>query len=346
MTTTDLILVTGASGFVGKWCVVKLLEKGYRVRGTVRSDAKAKQVRDTVTALLGTEVAGRLDLVHADILADTGWPEALAGVAAVMHVATVIRGDEPRDQALVIRPALEGTERILRETLKAGIKRLILTSSIATVGYGHGQTSGTRTYDETYFTNLENMRWTWAYCIGKTKAERLAWDFAKAQGLQLTTIHPGAIIGPALDEDASISVGMVSGLLDNSTPALPSNGFSIIDVRDVADMHVAALEKPESIGQRYLATAEYMPFPEVAKVVQELYPDRKIVQRPAPDWIIRLVAMFGGPARQIINDIGNVKIFDGRKGEAMMGHPYIGARQSIKDTAESVIKFGLKFQIS
>jgi len=343
---TDLILVTGASGFVGKWCVVKLLEKGYRVRGTIRSEAKAKQVRETVGALVGADAISRLELVKADILDDKGWPEALAGVTAVMHVATVIRGDEPRDQSLVIRPALEGTERILKATHAAGIKRLIITSSIATVGYGHGQTSGTRTYNETHFTQFETMRWTWAYCVGKTKAERLAWAFAKEHGMEVTTIHPGAIIGPALDEDASISVGMVSGLLDNSTPALPSNGFSIVDVRDVADMHVAALEKSEAIGQRYLATAEYMPFPEVAKVVQELYPERKIVNREAPDWIIKLVAMFGGPARQIINDIGNVKIFDGSKGEALMGHKYIPARQSIKDTAETVIKFGLKLQMS
>ena len=343
---SDLILVTGASGFVGKWCVIKLLEKGYRVRGTIRSEAKARQVRDTVAATVGDVAAARLELVTADILDDTGWPEAMAGVTAVMHVATVIRGDEPRDQSLVIRPALEGTERVLKATLAAGIKRLILTSSIATVGYGHDHTTGTRIYDETSFTKLENMRWTWAYCIGKTLAERFAWAFAREHGLEMTTIHPGAIIGPALDADASISVGMVGGLLDNSTPALPSNGFSIVDVRDVADMHVAALEKPESIGQRYLATAEYMPFPEVAKVVQELYPDRKIVSRPAPDWAIRLVALFGGPARQIINDIGNVKIFDGRKGEALMGHPYISARQSIKDTAETYLRFGLKLQMA
>ena len=345
MAASDLILVTGASGFVGKWCVVKLLEKGYRVRGTIRSEAKAKQVRDTVAATVGADTASRLELVQADILDDKGWPEAMAGVAAVMHVATAIRGDEPRDQSVVIRPAIEGTERVLRFTRDAGIKRFILTSSIATVGYGHGQTSGTRTYNETHFTNLENMRWNWAYCIGKTRAERAAWEFAKAHGMEMSTIHPGAIIGPALDEDASISVGMVSGLLDNATPALPSNGFSIVDVRDVADMHVAALERPEAIGERYLATAEYMPFPEVAKVVQELYPDRMIVSRTVPDWIIRLVAMFGGPARQIINDIGNVKIFDGSKGEALMGHKYIGARQSIKDTGDAVIRLDLHFKI-
>jgi nucleoside-diphosphate-sugar epimerase len=341
----QLILVTGASGFVGKWCVVKLLEKGYRVRGTVRSEAKAALVRKTVAGLVGEAAADRLDLVEADILADAGWPEAMAGVDAVMHVATVIRGDEPKDSSVVVRPAVEGTERVLRMAHQAGIRRVILTSSIATVGYGHGQTTGRRVYDETYFTKLEDMRWTWAYCVGKTRAERAAWDYARANGMELTTIHPGAIIGPALDEDASISVGMVSGLLDNSTPALPSNGFSIIDVRDVADMHVAALEHPESIGQRYLATAEYMPFPKVAAIVQELYPDRKIVQRTVPDWVIRLVARFGGPARQIINDIGNEKIFDGSKGEKMMGRPYISGRQSIKDTADSVIRLGLHFRI-
>jgi dihydroflavonol-4-reductase len=342
---SDLILVTGASGFVGKWCVVKLLEKGYRVRGTIRSQSKATQVRETITSLLGAEAVGRLELVEADILDDKGWPEAFRGVSAVLHVATVIRGDEPKDSSLVIRPAVEGTERLLRFARESGVKRVIITSSIATVGYGHGQTTGTRTYDETYFTNIEGMRWTWAYCIGKTRAEQAAWAYANANGLELTTIHPGAIIGPPLDDDASISVGMVGGLLDGTTPAVPNNGFSIVDVRDVADMHVAALERPESIGQRYLATAEYMPFPEVAKVVQELYPDRRIVNRIVPDWIIRIIAIFGGPARQIINDIGNVKIFDGRKGEALMGHPYITARQSISDTAESCIKLGLKLGV-
>jgi nucleoside-diphosphate-sugar epimerase len=346
MPASDLILVTGASGFVGKWCVVKLLEKGYRVRGTVRSDAKAAQVRETITGLLGAEAALRLDLVLADILDDKGWADAMTGVTGVMHVATAIRGDEPRDQSVVIRPAMEGTARVQRFTHEAGVKRFILTSSIATVGYGHGHITGTRTYNETHYTNLENMRWTWAYCIGKTRSERAAWAYAEKHGMQMSTIHPGAIIGPALDDDASISVGMVSGLLDGATPALPSNGFSIVDVRDVADMHVAALEKPEAIGQRYLATAEYMPFPEVARIVQELYPDRKIVQRTVPDWVMRLAAAFGGPARQIINDIGNVKIFDGSKGEALMGHDYISARQSIHDTAESVIRLGLKFSIA
>lgn len=337
----ERILVTGATGFVGKWCVIRLLAAGYAVRGTVRSAEKAESVRRGVASQLGQGALDRLDFAIADLLDDAGWAEAMRDCSAVMHVAAAIREDEPKDSSLVIRPAVEGTERVLRFAEAAGIKRVILTSSIATVGYGHGQTRGTRTYDESHFTHIDGMRWTWAYCVGKTRAEQAAWAFAREKGLALTTIHPGAILGPPVDKDASISVGMVTGLLNGTTPAVPSNGFSIVDVRDVADMHVAALQKPESAGQRYLATAEYVPFPEVAKILRAAYPDRKVTLNRVPDWLIKLIARFGGPARQIINDIGNIKIFDGRKGEALMGHAYIPARQSILDTAEAAIRLGL-----
>jgi dihydroflavonol-4-reductase len=342
MTDSKTILVTGASGFVGKWTLIKLLQKGYSVRGTVRSRAdKGEQVRRAAAEHAGLESLARLELVELDLLDDAGWREAMHGVSAVMHIATAIRVDEPKDQDLVVRPAIEGTERAMRFAHEAGIKRVIVTSSIATVGYGHGQTSGRRVYDETYFTNLDGMRWTWAYCVGKTKAERAAWDYAAEHGIGLSTIHPGAIIGPPLDDDAAISTMLVTGLFDGSTPALPSNGFSIVDVRDVADMHIAALESPEAIGQRYLATAEYMPFPKVAAVVKELYPAHKVTMRTVPDWVIKLMAMLGGPARQIINDIGNEKVFDGRKGERLLGRPYTSARQSIHDTAEAAFKLNL-----
>ncbi len=336
-----MVLVTGATGFVGKWTVIRLLQAGYPVRGTIRSMRKAPEVFKSVTAEVGREAASRLELVEADLLADAGWPEAMQGAAAVMHVAAAIRADEPKDQDLVIRPALEGTERVLKAAHAAGIKRVIITSSIATVGYGHGHTTGKRVYDETHFTNLDGLKFTWAYCIGKTRAERLAWDFAKTNGMELTTIHPGAIIGPALDDDASISVGLVSGLLDGTTPAMPSNGFAIIDVRDVADLHVAALQQPEAIGQRYLACSDYTPFPEVANILRAAYPNRKITMKTVPDWLIRILARFGGPTRQIINDIGNEKHYNPAKSEALLGRKFISPKESILATAESVIKLGL-----
>lgn len=341
MSDKGLVLVTGATGFVGKWTVIALLRAGYPVRGTVRSLARSSEVTDTVAREVGPELAARLSLVEADLLSDAGWAAAMDGVSTVMHVAAAIRADEPKDQSLVIRPAVEGTERVLRFAKQAAIKRVILTSSIATVGYGHGQTSGRRIYNETHFTNLNGMKHTWAYCIGKTRAERLAWEFAKANGIELTTIHPGAIIGPALDVHASISLGLVTGLLNGATPAMPSNGFSIIDVRDVADLHVKALETPDSAGERYLATSDYTPFPEVANILRAAYPDWQITNKSVPDWIIKLIASFGGPARQIINDIGNEKIFDGSKGEALLGRKFISAKDSILATAESTIRLGM-----
>lgn len=341
MTDQSLILVTGATGFVGKWTVIELLKAGYAVRGTIRSLARDAEVRAGVATQTGEAALSRLELVEADLLADRGWTDAMQGVGTVMHIATAIRADEPKDSSLVIRPAVEGTGRVLNFASAAGIKRVIMTSSVATVGYGHGQTSGKRVYDETYFTNIDGMKFTWAYCLGKTRAEQNAWAFARENGIGLTTIHPGAILGPAVDKDASISLQMVSGLLAGSTPAMPSNGFAVVDVRDVAALHLAALGQPESAGHRYMATSEYMPFPGVGAILREAYPDWNVTTNTAPDWIIKLIARFGGPTRQIINDIGNEKHYDTTKSEALLGRKYISARDAILSSAESVIRLGM-----
>jgi nucleoside-diphosphate-sugar epimerase len=341
MADKGLVVVTGASGFVGKYVVIELLRAGYHVRGTLRDLGKADAVRAVISRLAGREVTARLGLVHADLLSDENWAGVMAGADALMHVAAVIVGTEPKDPDVVVRPAVEGTERAMRFADEAGVRRVILTSSIATVGYGHGQRTGKRTYTETDFTNLEGMAQPWAYCLGKTRAEQAAWAFAKAHGMALTTIHPGMILGPASDPDTSISLSLVSGLLDGTTPAMPNMGFSVIDVRDVAAMHLAALEHPESVGERYLATGRYLRFGEVADILRAAYPERTITSRLVPDWIMRIVARFGGPTRQIINDIGNEKHFDGGKGERLLGRAYISAEDAVLSAAESVIRYGL-----
>jgi nucleoside-diphosphate-sugar epimerase len=338
---SGLVLVTGANGFVGKWTVIELLRAGFDVRGTVRSESKAEAVRAAAAGLLGDAVLARLSFVRLDLMQDRGWLEAMEGIDAVAHVAAQIVADEPKDQQVVIGPALDGTERVLRFAVTAGVKRVVMTSSIATVGYGHGHTSGLRVYTEEHFTDLDAMAFTWAYCVGKTKAEKAAWAYARSEGLELTTIHPGAILGPALDADASISLQMVSGLLEGSTPAMPSNGFSVIDVRDVAAMHVKALQQSDTAGHRYLATSDYVPFSEVARILAAAYPERQITQKIVPDWLIKLLARFGGPTRQIINDIGNEKHFSREKGEALLGRPFVSGKDAILAAAESVVRLGL-----
>jgi len=342
MADKGLILVTGATGFVGKWVVIQLLQAGYPVRGTIRSLSRAAEVKAGVATQTGEDALSRLELVEADLLDDKGWPDAMRGVTAVMHVAAAIRADEPKDQSLVIRPAVEGTERVLRFANQAGVKRVIMTSSVATVGYGHGTTpGGKRVFDETYMTKFENLKYTWAYCVGKTTAERNAWAYAKANGMEMTTVHPGAIVGPAVDQDASISIGLATGLLEGKTPAMPNNGFAVVDVRDVAALHLAALENPKSIGERYMATAEYLPFHAVADILRAEYPGWPITERRAPDWIIKLVARFGGPARQIIDDIGNEKHYDTTKSVGLLGRSYISGRDAILASAESAVRLGL-----
>lgn len=336
----DRILVTGASGFVAKHFIGELLRAGYLVRGTVRTRSRLQSIQAAIVSLApGRE--DRLEIMEADLLDDAGWASAMADVQAVMHVATVIVAEEPRDPSTVIRPAVEGTERILRFAHAEGIRRVVMTSSIATVGYGHGHDSGVRTYTEADFTNLAKMRHPWAYCIGKTRAEQAAWAFASGKGMELTTIHPGAILGPATDPQTSISLRLVSGLLDGSTPAMPRIGFAISDVRDVAAMHLAALRDPESIGQRYLCTGPYTRFDQVAEILRRAYPDYPVTLKTVPDWLMRLVGLMNGPVRQIINDIGNEKHYDGAKGERLLGRPYFTVEEAILSAAESLIRLGL-----
>lgn len=335
------VLVTGASGFVGKWTVIALLRAGFSVRGSVRSESKADAVRRAAFAAFGAEVEQRLDFVRLDLLHDRGWREAMKDVDAVMHIAAHIVAEEPRDMNVVVAPAVEGTERVLRFAAASGVKRVIVTSSVATIGYGHGLVRGRQVYSEADFTDLGAMRYVWAYCVGKTLAEQSAWAYARSEGLALTTIHPGAILGPALDEDTSVSLSLVGDLLRGRMPALPDIGFPVVDVRDVADMHLAALSTDSAAGQRYLATSDYMKFAEVAAVLRAAYPEAPVTAKMVPDWLIRILARFGGPTRQIINDIGNEKHYDRSKGEALLGRPLRSGKEAVLASAETLTALGL-----
>ena len=258
-----------------------------------------------------------------------------------MHTATHVTAEEPRDPTDVIRTAMEGTSHVLSAALEAGVRRVIITSSIATIGYGQNHTSGVRRYTEENWTDLDNMRWKWAYCIGKTQAERQAWDYANANDIGLTTIHPGMILGPPLDTDAGVSIGLISGLLSGNPPAYPDLGFSLSDVRDVADMHVAALENDAAIGQRYLCTTSYLHFSRIADMLRAAYPDAPVPSRAVPDWLMRILVHWLRDIRQVINDIGNEKHFDGSKGRALLGRDYRPAEDTIRDSAESLYALGL-----
>lgn len=333
-----LVVVTGASGFVGKWLVLLLLRGGYRVRGTVRSHAKAEDVRTVALREVGEDDAARLETVETDLLKDDGWADVFAGASAVMHTASVLPAADPQNPDDVIKPAVDGTSRVLRFSRDAGVRRVICTSSIAAIGYGHGQTDGVRTYDETSFTNLDGLTPPWAYGIAKTRAEQTAWAWAKGNGTALTTIHPSTILGPALDRDTSVSLMTISSMLRGLTPALPRWGSSFVDVRDVAAMHVAALEKPRTIGKRYLAAGRYLTLMQIADILRAAYPRKRLPKHEVPDWLIRIVARLSPLVRPIVYDLGHEKHYDGSRGEQLLGRPYIKAEDAVLSAAESLIR--------
>ncbi len=285
----DLVLVTGGTGYLAAWCIVTLLRRGYRVRTTVRSLGRADAVR-TAVARGGADATG-LEFAVADLLADDGWAEAVDGCAAVLHVASPLTAT--RDAEAVIRPAVDGTLRVLRAARDAGVRRVVYTSSCGAVHYGHPDRA--TPFDESDWTIVGGGPMS-AYVTSKALAERAAWDFIRDQGgtLQLSVINPAGIFGPALSPESTSSLGLIRTLLAG-TPGVPNLWMGIVDVRDVAELHALALESPDAAGERFIAWGDGpVSMPQVAALLRErLGPDAaKVPRRTLPDWLVRLAGRF------------------------------------------------------
>src|SRR3954468_10925546 len=281
--TNGTVLVTGGTGFLGGWCVAELLRRGHRVRTTVRNAAREPAVRTTVERA-GVDAGDRLTVVAADLSDDTGWADAVAGCTHVLHVASPFPPEHPKDPDELIVPAREGALRVIDASLAAGVQRIVMTSSVAAVRHGRPP-SEDKPYNEDDWTDGDDTRRT-PYVRSKTIAERAAWDHVSAAGAEnrLATVNPGAIIGPVLNEDHSFSLQSVQRLLDGM-PAIPRLGFTFVDVRDVADLHIRALTDPAAGGQRFLATDEFLWVADVAAILRERLGERaaKVPTRVAPN---------------------------------------------------------------
>lgn len=332
----DRVLLTGISGFLGGHVALALLKAGYTVRGSVRKLAKADKVRATLKAA-GADLS-RLEFVELDLLDDAGWDEAMAGVRYLQHTASPFVIDLPEDKNELIRPAVEGTERALNAAIKAGVERIVLTSSMAAIAYGHDK-ARTRPFTEADWTDLEG-RGVNAYIESKTLAERRAWEIMRAAGRErdLTTINPSAILGPLLDEDPGTSALMVKRLLDGSVPALPRIPFVIVDVRDIADAHVRAMTDAAAGGRRFPMGERAMLMAEVADIVRKAAPGRKVPRLNMPDWAVRLYGLFDRDVRGILNELGVLKALDSSAAIALLGRPLVPASQSVAATTASLIE--------
>lgn len=344
--TGELVLVTGGSGFVGAHCIIRLLDEGYRVRATLRSLGREAEVRALVRSG-GAEADDRLAFVEADLLSDRGWPEAMAGCTYALHVASPFPGRQPKDENELIRPAREGTLRVLRAARDGGVKRVVLTSSFAAIGYGHPQQSAP--FDEADWTDVDGDGIT-AYTRSKTLAERAAWDFIAREGggLELTTVNPVAVFGPALGPDLSTSVDIVRLLLKRALPAMPRIWFGAVDVRCVADLHVRAMTSPIAAGERFLAVAgDFVTFAEIGRILKAGLgdgpgqPGRKVSTAVLPDWIIRASAPFVPAARMALSELGRPRNATGQKARRLLGWKPRSVEDSLLASAHSLIALGL-----
>ncbi|HLY19301.1 MAG TPA: aldehyde reductase [Bryobacteraceae bacterium] len=338
----DLVLVTGGSGFIGTHCILQLLAAGYGVRTTIRSRKREADAR----AMLKAAVAGPgggLSFAVADLSSDEGWADAAAGCDFVLHVASPFPAAMPKDENELIRPAREGALRVLRAARDAGVKRVVLTSSFAAIGYGAAISD--RMFTEEDWTDLNGADVS-AYVKSKTLAERAAWDFVASEGgaMELSAVNPVGVFGPVLGPDYSASIQIVQRLMDGAIPGCPRLTFGIVDVRDVADLHLRAMTNPAAKGERFLAVAgDFMTIQEIAQLLKTRMgaAARRVPTRLLPDWMVRLVSVFDKSAAYIVPDLGKCKNATNEKARRMLGWAPRSNEDALMATAESLVRLGL-----
>ncbi|GAA1495906.1 SDR family oxidoreductase [Paeniglutamicibacter kerguelensis] len=336
----ELVLVTGGSGFLGAHCIVALLERGYRVRTTVRS--MDRQVEVWAALEMAGLADAEVDIVAADLRFDAGWEAAAAGCGYVLHTASPFPANAPKDENELIVPARDGALRVLSASRAAGVKRVVLTSSFAAVGYGHPSR-------DTEFTEAD---WSnpqadiGAYTKSKALAERAAWDFIAADGgtLELAVVNPVAIIGPVLGPKLSTSIELVRRLLSGGMPGLAKISLPVVDVRDVADLHVRAMVDPAAAGERFLAVAgPAWSLEQMAGILRVRLGNEgsKIPTRVLPNWLVRAAAVFVPPLRQLVPRLGVVRNASNAKAVGTLGWEPRPVEDSLVDTARSLQKLGM-----
>lgn len=334
------VLLTGISGFIAKHCAVELLNAGYGVRGTVRSLQRSSAVRET---LAKHATVARLEFTEANLESDAGWNEAVAGCAHVLHVASPFPTTQPRDEQDLIRPAVQGTLRVLRAAAAAKAERFVQTSSMVAVMYGHPR-DRTAPFTEADWTRVESPDVT-AYGKSKTLAERAAREFMRSErpGMHYSSINPGLVLGPALDRDIGTSAGIVQMFLKGKYPGAPRMKIPCVDVRDVARMHRLALEVDAPSGGRYLGSAACLWMVEIAAAIRAALGDaaRKVPSRVLPDWVIRLVAVFDATARQAIPELGKDFDADTSNTRRTLGLKFIPAEEAAAAMARSLLELKL-----
>jgi dihydroflavonol-4-reductase len=338
--TDELVLVTGGSGFIAQHCILTLLGVGYRVRTTLRLLTREDEVRQNLSTG-GARTRDRLSFVAADLTADAGWSEAASGCAYVIHGASPTpSGNQIREEDW-IRPAVDGNLRVLRAARDAGAKRVVLTSAFGAIGVGHEPRN--RPFDEKDWSNLNGH--VASYQKSKTLAERASWDFIAREGggLELAAVNPTTVLGPALGPDYSHSIRLIKSLLDGQ-PGCPKVNTCVVDVRDVADLHLRAMTHPAANGERFLAASgESLWIVEIAELLKKRLGAAagRVSTRVLPNWFIRLLALVNPAMKGMVPHLGVNMNATGEKARGLLNWRARSREEAILATAESLIRLGL-----
>ena len=334
------VLVTGISGFIARHCAVDLLGAGYAVRGTVRSLQSAAEVKDSLARHVDVT---RLEFVAADLESDAGWDRAVAGCAHVLHVASPFPARQPKDEQELIRPAVQGTLRVLRAAVQAGVQRFVQTSSMAAVMYGYPR-DRVAPFTEVDWTRVDEPGVT-AYTKSKTLAERAARELMERErpALHYSSVNPGLVLGPALDRDIGTSADLIRLFLKGKYPGAPRMSIPVVDVRDVARMHRLALETAAPSGGRYLGAADSLWLLQIASAIRErLGPAaRRVPTRELPDWAVRLAGIFDPAARLAVPELGKEIRIDHSLTRRTLGIEFISAPEAAAAMARSLVDLKL-----
>ncbi|KNG93201.1 SDR family oxidoreductase [Pseudaestuariivita atlantica] len=327
------VLLTGISGFIAKRIALDLLDAGHVVRGTLRSMSRAQEVTDALAAHVSDPASlDRLSFAEADLTQDAGWDAAMQGIDVLMHTASPFPGSMPKDENELITPAVEGTLRALKAAQASGVTRVIMTSSVVAI---EANDKGAP-FDENDWSDPAHPRST-AYFKSKTLAERAAWDFVAAHpDMALTAINPSLVLGSPLDQRFGTSLELIERLMSGKDPMLPCFGFGIVDVADVSAMHVKAMEREDTAGQRFIASGGSMMLPDIAKVLKDAYPDRGIKTARAPDLLVRFLALFDAQIRSILPNLGTMPEFDTSRAQSVMGMEFVPPDEAIRRSAAAV----------